>query len=90
MENEYGDKLVEWSGYRVEQVWVYDLWDSDLKCMLILAYKNSDHPVILCEISNEREIKDKGYLLLKSGGSSGNAKYAPPCAIFCRRARLSS
>lgn len=24
-----------------------------------------------------REIKDKGYLLLKSGGSSGNAKYAP-------------
>lgn len=25
----------------------------------------------------KREIEDKGYLLLKSGGSSGNAKYAP-------------
>ena len=29
------------------------------------------------EFPQKREIKDKGYLLLKSGGSSGKAKYAP-------------
>lgn len=29
------------------------------------------------DFPSQREIKDKGYLLLKSGGSSGKAKYAP-------------
>ena len=29
------------------------------------------------DFPEKREITDKGYLLLKSGGSSGNAKYAP-------------
>ena len=44
--NSYGNKLIEWSGYTVHQIWVENYFDTDMQTMMILAYDNDGHGVL--------------------------------------------